>query len=48
MLLPFERTYNDYGGGEDSLGIGFDLIMAGLTKIENPNDDEQGFNYAIF
>lgn len=30
LLLPFESTYDDYGGGEDSRGIALDLIMAGI------------------
>ncbi len=32
LLLPFESTYDDYGGGEDSHGIALGMIMAGLTK----------------
>ena len=32
LLLPFESTYNDYGGGEDSHGAGFEYIMAGIRK----------------
>jgi len=32
VLLPFETTYDDYGGGEDSSGIGFGLIMAGIRE----------------
>lgn len=32
LLLPFESTYDDYGGGKDSHGIALGMIMAGLTK----------------
>lgn len=46
LLLPFESTYNDYGGGEDSAGPCFDLIMNGLKDClveqeqgENPYHD---------
>lgn len=31
LLLPFMSKYNDYGGGEESSGPGFDLIMAGVA-----------------
>ena len=38
VLLPFTSKYNDYGGGEDSGGAGFQLIMDGvaaeLTEME--------------
>ncbi len=30
LLLPFESTYNDYGGGEDSHGIALDFVMKGI------------------
>lgn len=32
LLLPFETTYNDYGGGEDSTGPGFPFIMDGIKR----------------
>ena len=32
LLLPFETTYNDYGGGEDSTGVAFPLIMEGIKQ----------------
>jgi hypothetical protein len=32
LLLPFESTYDDYGGGEDSHGIALGMIMAGITR----------------
>ena len=49
VLLPFESTYNDYGGGEDSSGIGFGLIMAGLKKslIEMPEGENKYHDIAV-
>jgi hypothetical protein len=41
-LLPFETTYNDYGGGEDSTGIGFPIIMESIKN--NLNEIEAGEN----
>ena len=32
VLLPFESKYNDYGGGEDSSGIAFELVMNGVKR----------------
>ena len=32
LILPFTSIYNDYGGGEDSGGPGFQLIMDGIAK----------------
>ncbi len=32
LLLPFESEYNDYGGGENSSGPAFDLIMLYVKK----------------
>lgn len=32
LLLPFESTYNDYGGGEESHGIALDLIMDSIKQ----------------
>lgn len=32
LLLPFYSKYNDYGGGEDSHGVGLDYIMQGLRE----------------
>ena len=32
LLLPFNSVYNDYGDGEKSFGIGFDLIMKALSS----------------
>jgi hypothetical protein len=30
LLVPFESEYNDYGGGENSSGIAFELIMKAI------------------
>ena len=32
LLLPFESTYDDYGGGENSHGPALDLIINGIKK----------------
>jgi hypothetical protein len=32
LLLPFESTYNDYGGGENSHGVALDLIVGGIKE----------------
>jgi hypothetical protein len=32
LLLPFESTYDDYGGGEDSHGVALDLIIEGIKN----------------
>jgi hypothetical protein len=32
LLLPFESTYDDYGGGEDSSGIALNIIMGGIKR----------------
>ena len=32
LLLPFMSKYNDYGGGEESSGPGFQIIMDGVAK----------------
>jgi hypothetical protein len=32
VWVPFYSKYNDYGGGEGSYGIGFDLLMKGLKE----------------
>ena len=42
LLLPFETTYNDYGGGENSTGPGFELIMNGIK--DNLFEVKQGKN----
>jgi len=34
LLLPFYSNYDDYGGGEDSHGVGFQpIIEAILSKL---------------
>lgn len=59
LLLPFESEYNDYGGGENSHGVAFDLIMNGIKKHlhemelgENQYHDiavtKEGFNEQMF
>ena len=42
LLLPFETTYNDYGGGEDSTGPAFPVIMEGIKRCLH--EVEQGEN----
>jgi hypothetical protein len=42
VLLPFESVYNDYGGGEDSGGVGFNYIMEAIEK--NLVEQELGAN----
>lgn len=42
LLLPFETTYNDYGGGEDSTGPGFPIIIEAIKK--NLHEIELGDN----
>lgn len=32
LLLPFISTYNDYGGGENSRGTAFQVVMDGIRK----------------
>jgi len=43
LLLPFESVYNDYGGGEDSKGIAFDLVIKSLKEnlVEMPLGDSK-------
>jgi hypothetical protein len=41
-LLPFEATYNDYGAGEDSKGVGLPWVISGIR--ENLVEMEQGEN----
>jgi hypothetical protein len=42
LLLPFVTEYNDYGGGENSSGVGFPLVMNGIR--ENLHEIELGEN----
>ena len=46
LLLPFLSTYNDYGGGENSRGAAFPVVMEGIRQSlvelpqgENPYHD---------
>lgn len=59
LLLPFYSKYDDYGGGEDSSGVGLPFIMEGLKQKlvemdvgENQYHDiavkRDGFNDATF
>lgn len=41
-LLPFEATYNDYGAGENSKGVGLPWVLEGIRK--NLIELEQGEN----
>lgn len=49
LLLPFESTYDDYGGGEDSHGVGLDFIMQGLKNqlVEMEVGDNQYHDIAV-
>jgi hypothetical protein len=42
LLLPFESEYDDYGGGENSGGIGFPFIMHAIKQ--SLREMEQGDN----
>ena len=48
-LLSFESTYNDCGGGEDSKGIGFDIIMNGIQSclVEMPLGENEYHDIAV-
>jgi hypothetical protein len=49
LLLPFESTYNDYGGGEDSGGPAFQLIMDAIKRqlVEMPVGENQYHDIAV-
>ena len=49
LLLPFESTYDDYGGGEDSHGIALDMIMDGIKDqlIEMEVGDNKYHDIAV-
>lgn len=32
VVLPFYSEYNDYGGGENSSGVGLDVVMSSIKK----------------
>lgn len=48
-LLPFESVYDDYGGGENSGGVGFPIIMDALkqTLHELPQGENQYHDIAV-
>ena len=43
VLLPFESVYTDYGGGEESTGVGFEPIMDAIKTclVEMPLGDNR-------
>ena len=49
LLLPFDSEYNDYGGGENSSGIAFDLIMQALKDqlVEMPLGENEYHDIAV-
>lgn len=59
LLLPFVTKYNDYGGGEDSSGVAFPIVMgavaqhlhemdAGENKYHDIAVKKEGFNEQVF
>ena len=48
-LLPFESVYDDYGGGENSGGVGFPIIMDALRSVlhELPVGENQYHDIAV-
>lgn len=49
LLLPFESEYNDYGGGENSSGFAFNMIMDALKEqlIEQPLGKNEYHDIAV-
>lgn len=49
LLLPFESTYNDYGGGENSGGAAFSVIMNGIRDhlVEIPQGENPYHDIAV-
>ena len=49
VWVPFYSKYNDYGGGEESHGIGFELLMKGLkdTLIEKDVGENECHDIAV-
>lgn len=49
ILLPFYSKYDDYGGGRESHGIGFDLLLAALQDklVEMPVGENQYHDIAV-
>lgn len=49
LLIPFDSEYNDYGGGENSSGVAFDMIMSALKNqlVEMPLGDNEYHDIAV-
>jgi hypothetical protein len=49
LLLPFVSTYDDYGGGEDSKGAAFTVVMDGIKEVlvEMPQGENQYHDIAV-
>lgn len=49
LLLPFRSEYNDYGGGENSSGPAFELIMSSISEklVEMPLGDNRYHDIAV-
>lgn len=49
LLLPFESTYNDYGGGEDSAGAAYPVIMDAIKQhlVEMPVGENEYHDIAV-
>jgi hypothetical protein len=49
LLLPFVSTYDDYGGGEQSQGVAFTTILAGMREhlVEMPQGDNEYHDVAV-
>lgn len=49
LLLPFESTYNDYGGGEHSAGAAYPMIMDAIKQhlVEMPLGENEYHDIAV-
>ena len=49
LLLPFVSTYDDYGGGEDSMGAAFSVVMNGIKAVlvEMPMGENEYHDIAV-
>ena len=49
LLLPFASEYNDYGGGQNSSGPAFGLVMDAIKKklVEMPQGENQYHDIAV-
>ena len=49
LLLPFVSTYNDYGGGENSRGAAFTMVMDGIRDhlVEMPLGENEYHDIAV-